>query len=56
TARQDVVDAVAVAFKDVLVRQSNALRAVRRWRYNAMMVDGEPVARHGVQVRIRFEL
>ena len=38
------------------VFEQNALRAVRRWRYNAMMVDGEPVARHGVQVRIRFEL
>lgn len=38
------------------VFDQNALRAVRRWRYNARMVDGEPVARHGVKVRIRFEL
>ena len=33
-----------------------ALRAVRRWRYSAMIVDGVAVARPGVQVRIRFEM
>jgi protein TonB len=38
------------------VFEQAALRAVRRWRYNAMMVDGVAVARHGVQVRIRFKL
>jgi protein TonB len=38
------------------VFEQAALRAVRRWRYNAKMVDGVAVARHGVQVRIRFEL
>lgn len=32
------------------------LRAVRRYRYNPKIVDGVAVARHGVQVRIRFEL
>ena len=38
------------------VFEQAALRAVRRWRYNAKMEDGVAVARHGVQVRIRFEL
>jgi protein TonB len=38
------------------VFEQAALRAVRRWRYNAKMVDGVAVARHGVQVRIRFKL
>ena len=38
------------------VFEQSALRAVRRWRYNAKMVDGVAVARHGVQVRIRFKL
>ena len=33
-----------------------ALRAIRRWRYNAKVVDGNPIERHGVKVRIRFEL
>ena len=32
-----------------------ALRAVRRWRYNAMIVDGKPVARPGVQIRLAFK-
>jgi len=36
--------------------ENSALRAVRRWRYNPKVVDGVAVARHGVQVRIRFEL
>jgi protein TonB len=31
------------------------LRAVRRWRYNPQMVDGKPVARPGIQVRLRFD-
>jgi protein TonB len=38
------------------VFEQAALRAVRRWRYTAKIVDGEAVERHGVQVRIRFEL
>jgi len=32
------------------------LRAVRRYRYNSKIVDGVAVARHGVQLRIRFKL
>jgi protein TonB len=36
--------------------EQSALRAIRRSRYNAKMEDGVAVARHGVQVRIRFEL
>ncbi len=38
------------------VFEQSALRAIRRWRYNAKIVDGVAVARHGVLVRIRFEL
>jgi len=38
------------------VFEQSALRAVRRWRYNAKMVDGVAVSQHGVQVRIRFKL
>jgi protein TonB len=36
--------------------ETSALRAVRRWRYNPKVVDGVAVERHGVQVRLRFEL
>ena len=38
------------------VFEQAALRAVRRWRYNPKVVDGAAVTRHGVKVRMRFEL
>ena len=38
------------------VFEQAALRAVRRWRYNPKTVDGKPVARPGIRVRLRFEL
>jgi protein TonB len=33
-----------------------ALRAIERWRYRPAVVDGVPVERRGLQVRLRFEL
>ncbi len=33
-----------------------ALRAVRRWKYNPKIEDGEPVERHGLTVRLEFTL
>jgi protein TonB len=33
-----------------------ALRAVRRWKYNPKIEDGNPVERHGITVRLEFEL
>jgi protein TonB len=33
-----------------------ALRAIRRWKYNPMVVDGKAVEREGVKVRLVFEL
>jgi protein TonB len=33
-----------------------ALRAVRRWRYNSKIVDGQPTARPGIRIRLRFTL
>jgi len=38
------------------VFERSALRAVRRWRYNPKIEDGVAVKRHGVRVRLRFEL
>jgi protein TonB len=38
------------------VFEQATLRAVRRYRYSAMIVDGVAVARHGIQLRIRFKL
>jgi len=36
--------------------EQSALRAIRRWRYNAKIEDGVAVVQHGLRVRIRFEL
>lgn len=33
-----------------------ALRAVRKWKYAPRVVDGKPVERTGVEVRLEFEL
>ena len=33
-----------------------ALRAVRKWKYNPKIENGEPVERHGITVRLEFEL
>ncbi len=33
-----------------------ALRAVRRWKYNPKIKDGNPVERHGITVRLEFNL
>jgi protein TonB len=33
-----------------------ALRAVRKWKYNPKIEDGNPVERHGITVRLEFEL
>jgi len=38
------------------VFEDATLRAVRRYRYSAKIVDGVPVERPGVQLRIRFKL
>ncbi len=34
----------------------SALKAIRKWKYNPKIEDGEPVERPGVKVRLRFEL
>jgi protein TonB len=38
------------------VFEQATLRAVRRYRYNAKIVDDVAVARHGIQLRISFKL
>jgi len=34
----------------------SALKAIRKWKYNPKIEDGEPVERSGVKVRLKFEL
>jgi protein TonB len=33
-----------------------ALKAIKKWKYNPKIEDGEPVERPGVKVRLKFEL
>jgi periplasmic protein TonB len=33
-----------------------ALKAIRKWKYNPKIEDGEPIERPGVKVRLRFDL
>jgi protein TonB len=50
--------------KDPTVRNSHpssifdrsALKAIRKWKYNPKIEDGEPVERPGVRVRLKFDL
>jgi protein TonB len=51
-----VQNAVVIAAQPALIFDKAALRAVRKWKYNPKIENGVPVARSGVQVRLRFEL
>jgi protein TonB len=51
-----VVDPKVIGADPPGVFEQVTLRAVRRYRYNAKIVDGVAVARHGIQLRIRFKL
>jgi protein TonB len=51
-----VQDAFVIAAKPPSVFDRSALRAIRKWRYNPKVENGSPVARPGIQVRLRFEI
>jgi protein TonB len=51
-----VQDVRVIEARPAFVFDRAALAAVRRWRYNPRIENGVPVARPGVQVRLRFEL
>jgi protein TonB len=51
-----VKDAVVVASEPGSVFDRNAISAVRKWKYNPKIVDGRPVERPGVKVRLDFEM
>jgi protein TonB len=55
TAVGTVADAVVLRSKPPYVFDRAALQAVRRWKYNAMIQDGKPVARPGQTFRFTFE-
>jgi len=51
-----VKNAVVTAARPARIFDSEALRAIGKWRYNPKIVDGKPVERKGVRVRLRFRL
>jgi protein TonB len=51
-----VQNAVVMESHPPLVFDRNALRAVRKWRYNPKVENGVAIARANVQVRLRFEI
>ena len=56
TASGTVKNAVVTAARPARIFDSEALRAIGKWRYNPKIVDGKPVERKGVRVRLRFRL
>ena len=51
-----VKDAEVVASEPGTVFDRAAVQAVRKWKYNPKIVDGKPVERPGVKVRLDFEM
>ncbi len=54
--RGTVVDPKVTSYEPSTIFNQAALRAVRRWKYNPKIVDGQPVSRPGVKVKLDFEL
>lgn len=44
-----------IGSKPAVVFDEEAIRAVRKWKYQPKVVDGQPVERTGLTVRLRFE-
>ena len=56
TTAGTVKDPVVTASYPGSIFDREALRAIRKWKYNPKIVDGQPVERPGIEVRLRFEL
>ena len=51
-----VKDPSVINAKPQNIFNRSALRAIRKWKYNPKIEDGEPVERPGVKVRLTFQL
>jgi protein TonB len=51
-----VKDAVVINAQPGSIFNNAALRAIRKWKYNPKIEDGEAVERPGVKVRLTFQL
>lgn len=51
-----VKDAAVVGYEPSTIFNKSALKAIKKWKYNPKMVDGTPVERPGVFVKLEFQL
>ena len=51
-----VKDPVVINSHPSSIFDRSALKAIRKWKYNPKIEDGEPVERPGIKVRLKFEL
>jgi protein TonB len=51
-----VKDVEVVASEPGSIFDRAAVQAVRKWKYNPKILDGKPVERPGVKVRLDFEM
>jgi protein TonB len=56
SAAGTVKDPVVIAAYPGKIFNREALRAIRKWKYNPKIEEGTAVERHGVRVRLKFEL
>jgi protein TonB len=56
SAAGTVKDPVVTASYPGKIFNREALRAIRKWKYNPKIEDGTAVERYGVRVRLKFEL
>jgi len=54
--RGTVLDPQILDYEPSSIFNQSALRAIRRWKYNPKIVDGKPVPRPGVKVKLDFNL
>ena len=51
-----VKDATVMNSSPSSIFDRSALKAIRKWKYNPKIEDGEPIERPGVKVRLKFDL
>lgn len=51
-----VMNAKVLSSKPPGIFDEAALKAISKWKYKAKVVDGERVERHGIKVKLKFEL
>jgi protein TonB len=56
SAAGTVKDPVVLNYHPSTIFNRAAVKAIRKWKYNPKIEDGQPVERPGVKVRLSFQL